>query len=155
GPGSWFGWTRRTVVGGPLWRRLRGVGQAPGRGRVRVGEHRATEDRDHQSIDRTYAAPGVTEVPTMPDRHLVEFGGWPAPPASRVRMCANGFDYSGPRINLGDAMQRAQPESRQQHPVVVSHREQRAANLQLRVADWITGFAGSMPFVYIHAALFA
>ncbi|MEV6768901.1 DUF1003 domain-containing protein [Nocardia sp. NPDC051030] len=42
-----------------------------------------------------------------------------------------------------------------QHPAVVSLREQRAASIQLRVADWITKFAGSMRFVYIHAVGFA
>jgi uncharacterized membrane protein len=41
------------------------------------------------------------------------------------------------------------------HPVVVEHAARRAADLQLRVADAITAFAGSMPFVYIHAVLFA
>ena len=41
------------------------------------------------------------------------------------------------------------------HPVVVEHAARRAADVQLRVADAITGFAGSMPFVYIHAAAFA
>ena len=51
-------------------------------------------------------------------------------------------------------MQPKLPPSRPQHPVVVLHRAQRAADLQLRIADAITSFAGSMPFVYIHAALF-
>jgi uncharacterized membrane protein len=41
------------------------------------------------------------------------------------------------------------------HPVVVAHQQQRAADVQLRVADAITAFAGSMPFVYIHAVVFA
>jgi uncharacterized membrane protein len=41
------------------------------------------------------------------------------------------------------------------HPVVVAHRAGRAANAQLRVADAITAFAGSMTFVYIHAVGFA
>jgi uncharacterized membrane protein len=41
------------------------------------------------------------------------------------------------------------------HPVVVAHEARRAADAQLRIADAITGFAGSMPFVYIHAVLFA
>ncbi|MDT5025072.1 MAG: hypothetical protein QOE61_1498 [Micromonosporaceae bacterium] len=45
--------------------------------------------------------------------------------------------------------------SRQEHPVVVAHRAQRAASFGSRIADRITAFAGSMPFVYIHAALFA
>jgi len=41
------------------------------------------------------------------------------------------------------------------HPVVEAHRAHRAADLQLRVADHITAFAGSMRFVYIHAVAFA
>jgi uncharacterized membrane protein len=41
------------------------------------------------------------------------------------------------------------------HPVVQSHLERRATDLQLRVADAITKFAGSMPFVYLHAIGFA
>jgi uncharacterized membrane protein len=41
------------------------------------------------------------------------------------------------------------------HPVVLATQAQRAASLQLRIADAITAFAGSMPFVYIHAAAFA
>ena len=41
------------------------------------------------------------------------------------------------------------------HPVVLEQQEKRAADLQLRIADRITAFAGSMRFVYIHVALFA
>jgi uncharacterized membrane protein len=41
------------------------------------------------------------------------------------------------------------------HPVVVDQIEKRAADVQLRIADRITAFAGSMKFVYIHAAVFA
>jgi uncharacterized membrane protein len=41
------------------------------------------------------------------------------------------------------------------HPVVVAHAQSRAANTQLRIADAITSFAGSMRFVYIHALAFA
>jgi uncharacterized membrane protein len=40
------------------------------------------------------------------------------------------------------------------HPVLVAHKERRAADIQLRIADMITAFAGSMRFVYIHAVLF-
>ncbi len=65
------------------------------------------------------------------------------------------FDCSAQMIEFGDDMHTTQPEGRQQHPVVVAHRAQRTADLQLRVADGSTAFAGSMPFVYIHAALFA
>jgi uncharacterized membrane protein len=41
------------------------------------------------------------------------------------------------------------------HPVVIAHRERRQRDMQLRIADRITAFAGSMRFVYIHAAIFA
>jgi uncharacterized membrane protein len=41
------------------------------------------------------------------------------------------------------------------HPVVIEHAARRAANGQLRIADSITAFAGSMRFVYIHAVAFA
>jgi uncharacterized membrane protein len=41
-----------------------------------------------------------------------------------------------------------------EHPVVIAHREKRAANVQLRIADAITSFAGSMPFVYVHVLVF-
>jgi len=41
------------------------------------------------------------------------------------------------------------------NPALVHHAEERAANLQNRIADAITTFAGSMVFVYLHIALFA
>jgi uncharacterized membrane protein len=41
------------------------------------------------------------------------------------------------------------------HPVVVAQFQKRAADVQLRIADKITAFAGSMNFVYLHAVLFA
>ena len=44
---------------------------------------------------------------------------------------------------------------RARHPVVAAMRARDAADLQLRVADAITQFAGSMPFVYLHAVAFA
>ena len=46
-------------------------------------------------------------------------------------------------------------QATQTHPVVVAQRASRAAKAQLRIADAITAFAGSMRFVYIHAVLFA
>ena len=47
------------------------------------------------------------------------------------------------------------PITLKRHPVVLQEQERRAADIQLRIADWITGFAGSMNFVYLHVALFA
>jgi len=40
-------------------------------------------------------------------------------------------------------------------PAVVKEAERRAASIQLRIADGITAFAGSMAFVYVHVVLFA
>jgi uncharacterized membrane protein len=40
------------------------------------------------------------------------------------------------------------------HPVVVAFKASRAADIQLRVADAITAFAGSMKFVYAHILIF-
>ena len=41
------------------------------------------------------------------------------------------------------------------HPVVIRLNAERYADLQLRVADRITAFAGSMKFIYLHVLLFA
>jgi uncharacterized membrane protein len=40
------------------------------------------------------------------------------------------------------------------HPVVLDQQAKRAADVQLRIADRITAFAGSMNFVYLHIAIF-
>ncbi|MBC7558573.1 MAG: DUF1003 domain-containing protein [Dermatophilaceae bacterium] len=42
-----------------------------------------------------------------------------------------------------------------QHPAFLAEAERRSAKLQLRAADTITAFAGSMRFVYLHAGVFA
>ena len=60
--------------------------------------------------------------------------------------------YSGrARIHLHEIA----AATRTHHPVVVENAARRASNAQLRIADSITAFAGSMPFVYLHAASFA
>src|SRR5438067_2858220 len=43
----------------------------------------------------------------------------------------------------------------QHHPAVVQQFEKRTSDAQLRAADKITAFAGSMNFVYLHVVLFA
>jgi len=50
---------------------------------------------------------------------------------------------------------RQNDQSVQHHPVVVAHHAMRAADFQVRLADRITAFAGSMNFVYLHAVVFA
>lgn len=49
----------------------------------------------------------------------------------------------------------AEATTRPHHPVVEASHAARAADLQLRIADGITAFAGSMLFVYLHAVSFA
>jgi len=46
-------------------------------------------------------------------------------------------------------------EEASHHPVVMEEAKRRAADVQLRVADAITSFAGSMMFVYVHIVIFA
>jgi len=41
------------------------------------------------------------------------------------------------------------------HPTVVAEARARFSNIQLRIADEITAFAGSLNFVYIHILVFA
>lgn len=47
------------------------------------------------------------------------------------------------------------PTEHRQHPIVAAQVAKRATSAQLRLADIITDFAGSMTFVYLHVALFA
>src|SRR5262245_10142119 len=41
------------------------------------------------------------------------------------------------------------------HPALIEYAEERAGFVQNRIADAITRFAGSMPFVYVHIGWFA
>jgi uncharacterized membrane protein len=52
---------------------------------------------------------------------------------------------------IGHELMRRGPLS----PALVRHEEKRATSLQSRIADVITGFAGSMSFVYVHMVWFA
>ncbi|GAA3104362.1 putative membrane protein [Kribbella aluminosa] len=47
------------------------------------------------------------------------------------------------------------PNPHPRHPAVLAVEAKRAADVQLRIADAITAFAGSMGFVYVHVVLFA
>src|SRR6266576_313344 len=60
----------------------------------------------------------------------------------------------GPQAKPADGRRIALPARPERHPIVLEEQARRAANLQLRTADWITAFAGSMNFVYLHVALF-
>ncbi len=51
-------------------------------------------------------------------------------------------------------LQARQHGTNRHHPVVLEQQARRAEDVQLRIADGITAFAGSMNFVYLHIALF-
>ena len=53
-----------------------------------------------------------------------------------------------------NAASKPERPARRHNPVVLEQQAQRAQHIQLRIADWITAFAGSMNFVYIHIVLF-
>jgi uncharacterized membrane protein len=55
----------------------------------------------------------------------------------------------------GSPGRRPLDEQLRHHPAVVAEIQKRAENTQLRIADKITAFAGSMQFVYLHALVFA
>lgn len=59
--------------------------------------------------------------------------------------------FVGGRPSKGALPQRVAPH----HPVNTRLDAERAADFQLRLADRITAFAGSMPFVYLHVFVFA
>jgi uncharacterized membrane protein len=64
---------------------------------------------------------------------------------------ADGTGGQGPGLK---DMQAKLQDTIRHHPVVLEQQARRAQDVQMRIADWITGFAGSMQFVYIHIALF-
>jgi uncharacterized membrane protein len=71
--------------------------------------------------------------PEAPGEHRRDIpGGWPR--LRRLRILAAPADH---------------------HPTVVQFAVHRTADVQLRIADAITAFAGSMPFVYLHVVAFA
>src|SRR3954469_2215794 len=72
-----------------------------------------------------------------------------------VRSGATTASMSGNRlVQGGHAVTELDPDA-QHHPALVAHKNRRHADTQLRIADAITTFAGSMRFVYIHAVVFA
>jgi uncharacterized membrane protein len=56
-----------------------------------------------------------------------------------------------PELKPGKLIRAAQPH----HPAELAEARRRSTDVQLRLADGITTFAGSMNFVWLHAGLFA
>jgi uncharacterized membrane protein len=74
----------------------------------------------------------------------------PEAPSQRPLCAADGG--ARPR---GDKRHTTYSNKMNHHPAVLAEQARRTQDLQLRIADWITAFAGSMNFVYLHIALFA
>ncbi len=55
---------------------------------------------------------------------------------------------------MTDRQRAGGPRASGGHPAIQGYLEERARDWQARSADLITAFAGSMPFVYVHAAAF-
>jgi len=94
----------------------------------------ATSDPNAESSDGSPTQPETPE----PARQAAGTGGQPAGPGHRKL----DEKLAGLPIPLHS-------------PVVLEERVRRAQDVQLRIADKITAFAGSMNFVYLHIALFA
>ena len=69
-------------------------------------------------------------------------------------MAKPGPSGDGSQTQGGDSGQSALLIKLPHNPVVLAEQQRRAADIQLRIADWITAFAGSMNFVYLHIVLF-
>ncbi|MDT4893400.1 MAG: hypothetical protein QOE97_2435 [Pseudonocardiales bacterium] len=74
----------------------------------------------------------------------------PEPPEQRPSVAADDSGASAP----GDERHTKHSNNSKHHPTVLAEQAQRTKDVQLRIADWITTFAGSMNFVYLHIALF-
>jgi uncharacterized membrane protein len=57
-------------------------------------------------------------------------------------------------MTLAERIEQAREELQQQNPALVKQARERAENMQNRIADRITDFAGSMQFVYLHVLWF-
>jgi uncharacterized membrane protein len=62
-------------------------------------------------------------------------------------------DNAGPTRQAGGGVRTARVLA-PHHPVVSRIDAERAADFQIRLADRLTAFAGSMPFVYLHILVF-
>jgi len=94
----------------------------------------ATSDPNAESSDGSHTQPETPE----PEGHAAGTGGHPAGPG---------------HSKLDEKL--AELPIPLHSPVVLEERVRRAQDVQLRIADKITAFAGSMNFVYLHIALFA
>ena len=88
-----------------------------------------------------------------PDLSAERPGSAQAQPGQRAQT-RHAASAGGQAAKLKDMQATLLQNTLRHHPVVLEQQAQRAQYVQLRIADWITAFAGSMNFVYIHIALF-
>src|SRR6266480_5581571 len=104
-------------------------------------------------VELKAAAAATSPTPAWP--------GWPRRPLvgrryrRRCGMTKPDPSTDGSQTQAGSKGLIALPVKLPHHPVVLEEQAQRAADIQLRIADRITAFAGSMNFVYLHVTLFA
>ena len=89
---------------------------------------------------------------SKPDPNAERPGGALAQPGP-LAQAPHAAGAGGQAAKLKD-MQTTLQNTLRHHPVVLEQQAQRAQDVQLRIADRITAFAGSMNFVYLHVALF-
>jgi uncharacterized membrane protein len=72
-------------------------------------------------------------------------------------LSGRGLPFPGWRLGarLGFMTSQPRPHLTNHHPAVVEDLTKHAEQTQLRIADAITKYAGSMLFVYVHIAVFA
>ena len=104
----------------------------------------------HPQTHRPARYKGTTMA--KPDLSTERPGSAHAQPGQRAQT-RHADGAGGQAAKLKD-MQTALNSTLRHSPVVLEEQAQRAHDVQLRIADWITSFAGSMNFVYLHIALF-
>jgi uncharacterized membrane protein len=77
-----------------------------------------------------------------------------APQQASPATSATPASHARPILRPSRLLASGQPREKL-HPTVLAEAEHRASSIQLRIADAITAFAGSMNFVYLHIVLFA
>jgi hypothetical protein len=102
-------------------------------------------------------APRTCEA--VPETKPVGRKSWSAPICStfggaQAQWCHRCFT-EGQLVTKIDPSNVAPSSNTHHHPAFVAVAEKRAADRQLKIADAVTKFAGSMTFVYVHVVIFA
>ena len=149
-PGMYFGPEGESSRAKQITRRRNYLGHRPYRQDDQSNQaNNGRGQRSHVPADRTPAARSRRN-----GRHADLYE-----PVAPVHVEVPGKHAEAPqhvRVGLVERDMDSQPaKQRRHHPVVLEQQAARLQNTQLRIADRITAFAGSMQFVYLHVFLFA